>query len=468
MHRDHIMLVHKGIAKNFLVFILFSTACGNLNESHLTDDQLASEMEMYLNSNLLHIWYPRIIDEENGGFLTNFTAQWEEAPPHQKMIVSQARDVWTACKAAERYPDDPRYLQAAKHGFKFLKNHMWDDKYGGFYFYLDQEGVEIPYKEKKAYGIAFGIYALAAYTKLTQSAEALELAKKAFFWLDAHSHDHIHGGYYDWITREGLSCAGKKFDPKAFPSELKSAKWKDYNSSIHLLEAFAELYAVWPDKLLEKRLTEMLTLIRDNITTEKGYMNLYFEADWAPVSFRNTSRHTILENKGYDHVSFGHDIETAFLILEASAALGLKNDTLTHHAAKKMIDHTIDNGFDRNYTSIFQEGYYFQLNEPVTVLRDTKDWWSQAEGLNALLLFSQLYPNEARYKQIFLNLWEYVKEYLIDRDHGGWYSKGLDKEPGDKLRNKAYTWKSCYHNGRSLMNCIDMLRGHGNHIMQMH
>ncbi len=100
--------------------------------------------------------------------------------------------------------------------------------------------------------------------------------------------------------------------------------YKDQNSSIHLLEALTELYAVWPDPLVRERLDEMLRLIRDVITTPKGNLVLFLQPDWTPVSFRDSSEAVVLKHRYVDHVSFGHDVETAYLMLEASHALGLK------------------------------------------------------------------------------------------------------------------------------------------------
>jgi len=102
--------------------------------------------------------------------------------------------------------------------------------------------------------------------------------------------------------------------------------YKDQNSSIHLLEAFTELYKVWPDALVKVRLQEMLELIRDKIVTQKGYLQLFFTYDWKPVSFHDSSDAVIMKNKNLDHVSFGHDVETAYLMQEASETLYGKAD----------------------------------------------------------------------------------------------------------------------------------------------
>src|SRR5690606_18141092 len=156
--------------------------------------------------------------------------------------------------------------------------------------------------------------------------------------------------------------------------------YKDQNSSIHLLEAFTELYRVWPDPRVKARLMEMLHLIRDTITTEKGYLTLFLHPDWTPVSFRDSSHQTIEEHHNLDHVSFGHDVETAYLMLEASHVAGLHDDTLTLRIAKRMVDHALENGWDTVAGGFYDAGYYFADQKGITITRETKNWWTQAEG----------------------------------------------------------------------------------------
>ena len=107
-------------------------------------------------------------------------------------------------------------------------------------------------------------------------------------------------------------------------------------------------------------------------------------------------------------------------MIEASHALGLSNDTKTYVTAKKMVDHAIEKGWDDTLGGFYDEGYYFN-GETYEVLRDTKTWWAQAEGLNALLLMAHLYPeDERKYYDHFLQLWDYTDRYLIDHEYGDW------------------------------------------------
>jgi mannobiose 2-epimerase len=244
------------------------------------------------------------------------------------------------------------------------------------------------------------------------------------------------------------------------------AGYKDQNSSIHLLEAFTELYGVWRNPKVRERLEELLVLIRDKITHPKGYLQLFFERDWTPVSFRYASPEIRDANYRLDHVSFGHDYETAFLMLEASYKLGLKNDTATLYTAKKMLDHAIENGWDNSSAGFFDEGYYYSEEGECKIIKHTKNWWAQAEALNALLIFSKIFPNEKRYYKLFLQEWDYIKKYLIDHEHGDWYWGSLEKEPHYKTAPKGTIWKATYHNGRALMNSILMLSDEDSELFQ--
>ena len=455
------MIKMKAFVANLIISVFLLISCIGVPKPTLpfTNDekQVKIEMEDVLVNKILHVWYPKIIDSINGGFLTNFDANWKAVQPMQeKMIVTQARDIWTACQAAKRYPNDLRYKKAADHGVKYLHDVMWDTVYGGFFTFRGMDDKKYPFfKLKRAYGNAFAIYALASYNKLSGSTEALELVKKDFMWLEKNSHDSIYGGYYDDLTQEGYSAISSKYKMNNHKN-FQLGKYKDFNSSIHLLEAFAELYQVWPDALVKKRLTEMLVIIRDTITTKKGYMNLNFERDWKHVSFKDSTESLRKRSYQLDHVSFGHDIETAYLLIEASKALGLKDDTITERVSKKMVDHTLAKGFDKDFTGVFDGGYYISQDSMVIIM-NTKEWWAQAEALNALLLFSKMYPENKQYKYAAFRMWYYIKNYLIDYKNGDWYKSGLDNSPRSINDMKADAWKCNYHTSRSLINCLELL-----------
>lgn len=404
---------------------------------------------------ILTAWYPRAVDSVYGGFLTGFTYDFIPTGTQEKFIVTQARHTWTNAQAAMLFPHNPVYLACAKHGFVFLKTVMWDSVYGGFYNLVSREGKVIDRMQtpKDAYGNAFGLYAAVAYYKASGDTAALNLAIATFRWLEHHSHDAIYKGYFQHLLRDGTPATRTSATPAG--SDLG---YKDQNSSIHLLEAFTALYEVWKDALLRERLTEMQVLIRDKLVTPAGYLQLFFKPAWAPVSLRDSSEAFIRKNSYLDHVSYGHDVETAYLLLEASEALGAARDEKTLQVAKRMVDHALRNGWDSTVGGFYDEGYYFKNRTGITIIKETKNWWAQAEGLNSLLIMADLFPNDPmRYYEKFKQLWKYIDTCLIDHQYGDWFEEGLDKSPARKTGPKGHMWKANYHQFRALSNCIERL-----------
>jgi cellobiose epimerase len=419
---------------------------GVAQTTRAADANSREDAERLLRVNLLEVWFPRILDKEHGGFLCDFDWQWKPAGRHNKGIVYQARQTWVASKAVMLYPKDARYAEAARHGFACLRDVMWDAEQGGWYFRLDREGrpIEPGGHVKHAYGVAFGIYACSAYFAATKDPQGLELAKKGFDWLDSKGHDVKHGGYWEYFDRDGRWIIDARTNP-AGPRALRDSigtriGFKSMNTHIHILEALTELHGVWPDERVKERLAEVFQIVRDRITVRPGAMHQFFDADWTPVP---------------DVDSFGHDIETAYLLIEAAHALHLGADEQdkTDRVAKMMLDHALEFGWDAANGGFFETGGAFG---PVHDKR--KVWWSQAEGLNALLLMSKLHPNDPRgYRAVFEKHWAYVRNHLIDEVNGEWYPNGLDGPEGNAKANKASEWKAGYHTGRALMNVVEWL-----------
>jgi mannobiose 2-epimerase len=194
------------------------------------------------------------------------------------------------------------------------------------------------------------------------------------------------------------------------------------------------------------------------MTNDRGYLNLFFDRKWQPLSNSDSSKAYIISNPGLDHISFGHNIETAYLLLDASQALYGKPDSLTLQVAKKLIDHTMDFGFDKEYYGLFDKGYRFAPENNVEIIDSTKVWWAQAEAWHALALFADLYPQEDKYRYAFGKMWNYITQEIIDPQYGGWYNSGTDKNPWTTRQRKAHAWKGCYHDGRALMQVMTYAR----------
>ncbi len=364
-------------------------------------DTLSTQMQNLLNDTF-NLWYPLSIDTVYGGFFSDINYKWKLEGNQNKMIVTQARHVWTNANASMYFNKKEPFFQTAEHGYKFLRNVMLDKKYGGFYNLVNREGEPVKEKGKiikQIYGIAFAVYGLAAYYQAFGDTSALNLAVNTFKWMDKHSYDPRYEGYFQFLTREG----------KPFKNGYRNVPPKDQNSMIHIMESFTELYHVWPDPMLKKRLYSLFHLVRDTVIGNKGYMTLFFKRDWTPISYKDSSEASRKKNFELDHISFGHDVETAYLLLDASKTLGIKNDTTTLRIAKQLDDFTLENGWDIKKGGIYDGGYEFKGSNIVKIVLKAKEWWSQIETLNSFFMMSIFYPHDKHeYYNHFLIQWNYI------------------------------------------------------------
>jgi cellobiose epimerase len=418
---------------------------------------LADQLEESLFDDILNIWYPLNIDSLYGGYFSEFKRDWTPGEGSgEKALVQQARHVWTTSRVFEAYPEKKEYLAYATHGFHFLRDRMWDQECGGFHAYCTKEGepVERSINDKRIYGQAFAIYGLSQYYRMSKNKEALRLAKKAFLWMEEHAHGVQNGGYFEMLHRDGSPVLPE--DPGEGPDNF-GAGLKDYNSSIHIMEALTELYLVWPDELVRRRLEEMFILIRDTFVHPDGYLRLYFQADWTLVTSNPVREESQPESWFLNHFTYGHDVETAYLLLETAHVLGIGEDEKTHLLAKQLVDHSLAYGWDTINGGFFDAGVADE--EGIRIVNDHKSWWGQVEGMNALLLMHTLYPGDPNdYYGKFLKSWEHIDTYLIDKTYGGWYNNATDTYPATIDQLKSHIWKTTYHNTRGLLNCIRMLR----------
>lgn len=405
--------------------------------------KLADEVEGALRRDVLAVWFPRTVDHEHGGFYSDFGRDWQVTKSEGKFSVFQARMTWVAAQVVMRRPElKDQFLPVVKHGVDYLSNVMWDKQYGGFFWGLDDNGQTNPFYTdgKHLYGMSFCLYGLAAAYQATRDPKTLEMAQQAFRWMDAHAHDAKSGGYFEWLTREGKVVEGdlNAVQLNGVPVALFPIGYKSMNSHIHLLESFTQLYEVWKDETLRQRVEELLAINRDKVSVQPGVMNLYFTNAWRAIP---------------DHDSYGHDIETGYLMLEAEDVLGHGHDPKTEHMAKQLVDHALAYGWDESYGGFFQDGTTF--GKPESKL---KEWWVQMEGLNALLLMHEKYGQQtAVYFKAFQKQWQFIKNYQIDAEFHG-VNEMIGPDGSQVNANKGRIWKEAYHDSRAFLNVSERLR----------
>ena len=400
--------------------------------------RLADEVEANLKTHILDKFFPAAADEQGGGFFENYGLDWTRQRGDSRSIVYQSRLTWTSAQAARRFPAQAdMYLAMTRRGAAFLAEKMWDPVGGGF-FWTIRPGGQHTNELKQMYGHAFGIYSLAASYQATHDPQTLELAKRAFQWLEAHAHDPLHLGYFENIGPEG-----KPASLGAGNAVGAAAGQKSMNTSIHLLEALTGLYQVWPDPLVKRRVQEMLEICRDRIYAEPGYLVQFFSADW---------KRTLSPD------SFGHDVETGFLMVEAAEALGQADDPRNWTAARRLVDHALQYGWDQARGVLYDSAVINAEGVVTGEVRTDKIWWVEAEQLNVLLLLDERFGKETnRYWEAFQKQWEWISRFQVDHVHGGWWpTVRADGTPASRV--KADMWTECYHQGRAMFVVSEQLR----------
>jgi mannobiose 2-epimerase len=411
---------------------------------------IAAKADRLVRDEMTTRWYPATIDRERGGFHQSYARDWTKKPDDSAFLVYQARMVWTAAAFAAYAPEKKEeFLAYARHGLAFLDTVMRDREKGGFFWSLAPDGSIDPKigDRKHVYAISFVIYAGARLREVGGDDKALAVARDAFDWLDTHAHDGAHGGYFEELARDGTpiidwsqSGPGRNLDRMgAYPG------FKSMNSHIHLLEAVTALSRVDDRPVVRERLEELLTVVRDRVAVEPGALNLFLTPDWRAVP---------------GHDSFGHDIETAYLLVEAAEALGRPDDAKTWKVARSLVDHALDWGWDDQHGGFHDKGETFGG----AAFDTDKVWWTQAEGLNALALMHHRFGAETpRYRDALLKQWSFIVNHQIDPKFGGWFNETTrEGEPhGDDA--KITPWKANYHTSRALMNVARLLGGGDGH-----
>ena len=270
-----------------------------------------------------------------------------------KGIVLFSRILWVFSEAA-LFLQDNTCTQKATAAFDFIRDHFIDSQEGGVYWSVTADGQPLDTK-KQVYGQAFCIYGLTAYVAATGNEEALQLAKSIFLKVEEYSFDKINGGYIEAFTADWKAIEDLRL------SEQDANEKKTMNTHLHLVEAYAALYKVWPDPLLLQKTRQLLTVFEDHIIArEKDHLHLFLDEQWTP---RSTAR------------SFGHDIEAAWLLQEC--AVIIKDEAAIDKFQQMAIQLT-----DAVIPAIDTDGGLWYEYDPATNhwIRE-KHWWPQAEAM---------------------------------------------------------------------------------------
>ena len=142
------------------------------------------------------------------------------------------------------------------------------------------------------------------------------------------------------------------------------------------------------------------------------------------------------------------DFWASWLLGAACRAVGVPNGPLVD-LYRLLIDYALRHGFDHANGGFYAAG-------DLGVAADVRDkvWWVQAEGLVALLSLYQL-TGDGAYWDAFVATYDWIEGHQVDWRDGDWHAEvAVD---GRASGGKAHAWKSPYHNGRALLECLARL-----------
>jgi len=403
-------------------FIIVHVGCSNRKETKHSQDpkliKLKNEIAEDLTGHLLPYWSTTMPDTINGGFYGRVDAKEQVYPDEDKGGILNARILWTF-SSAYRIFKDSSYLHMANYARDYIMTHFIDEEYGGAYRTVNKMGGPADTR-KHTLTESYFIYAFAEYYRATGDQEALDVAIEIFELLEEYALDKEFNGYFEVFTRNWERSRDLLLNENSPEDE------KTMITHLHLVEAYAGLFRVWPTKRMEERLRNVLELFNDKIVDKDTYHTIYFLD-------RNWNATTQID-------SYGHDIEGAWLIVEAARLL---NDAELLEDVKKLslkISDAAAEGIQEDGSMLTEKD--LSTGHVVTI----RSWWEQAESIVGYLNAFEITGDES-YLDKSINSWNYIKKYFIDKENGGWYS--LVSESGEPVgRDKANFWTCPYHNGR--------------------
>ena len=382
-----------------------------------------------VRKNILPFWIQRATDRKRRQILGSLTNDLVIDRSAARGALLTSRVLWTFSAAYLAFKD-PAYLEMAHLAHDDLIKNFWDREYEGFYWSIAADGRPLN-PRKQVYGQAFAVYALSEYHRASGLSEPLERAKRLYGLLEKHARDRKLGGYFEAFSRSWGAIA----DMRLGESDMNVPK--SQNTHLHVMEAYTNLLRVWPDAGLHEAQTSLVTIMLDRILTpETGHLKLFFTQDWVSQS---------------DAVSYGHDIEAAWLFFEAAEVL--KDQKLIARLKPivvKIADATLAEGVDG-------DGGVYNAGNPSGATDFDKEWWPQAEAMVGFLCAREV-SGDDRYLEAALKSWEFIDRHLVDRKHGEWF-RGVNRE-GKLLTKqlKVSFWKCPYHNSRACLEAARRLR----------
>lgn len=398
--------------------------------------KLNEEFKNHLTDKLLPFW-KSLKDDENGGFYGFMDSALVVDLEAEKGCILNSRILWFFSNAYMTLKDES-LKEYADHAYAFLKEKCLDKKNGGIYWSMDYKGNPLD-TTKHTYNQAFAIYALASYYDAFGNEEALKTADRLFNVIETKCKDQY--GYKEAQSQEFKEVPNDKLSENGVMAD------RTMNTLLHVFEAYTELLRV---SKKHGRNVEVSIEVADNL---RKIMDTIAHKVYNPelkrqeVFFDNDMKSIL------DLHSYGHDIETAWLI---DRGLDVLDDEEYRALLNPIVAELENNILNTAYSN------HSLANEcEKGVVNEWRIWWVQAEAVvgfyNAFQKRSKTGHGSAEaFRAAALDIWEFIKTKLTDSREGSeWYWRLTKDGTPDMEKPIVEPWKCPYHNGRL---CMEMIR----------
>lgn len=385
--------------------------------------KMVNEVRRHMVECIIPFW-KGLRDNEHGGYYGYVGYDLEVDKKAVKGCILNSRITWFFSNAYTLLKDKS-LLAEAEHGYQFMRDYCMDKENGGIYWSVKYDGT--PEETlKHTYNQAFAIYALSSYYEASGDKEALSMAFSLFDIIESKCRDEV--GYLEAFSRYFEEIDNEKLSENGVMAE------KTMNTLPYVFEAYTELYRVSHEKKVKERLHDIL----DSFATQVYNPELHRQE-----VFFDKNMNSIL-----DLHSYGHDIETAWLIDRGVEVLGEEEyDRKMSPITKDLTEQIYKIAFDGHSL----------CNECERGVVDThRIWWVQAETIVGFLNGYEKTPEKKEYYEGAKAVWNYIKEYMLDkRKDSEWYWRVDENGRPDEGKPIVEPWKCPYHNGRM---CIEVIR----------
>ena len=376
-----------------------------------------------LEMRLIPFW-SALRDDTYGGYYGGVGFDLALDRQAEKGSILNSRILWFFSNAWMTLRDQS-LKEYADHAYTFMRDHCMDRERGGVYWSVTYDGRPED-TTKHTYNQAFAVYALSSYYAASGDKEALELAKGLREVIETKCFDEH--GYKEALDIDFRPADNDKLSENGVMAD------RTMNTLLHVFEAYTELLRVSGDETAAVKLRWMLDLIADKIYNPRLHrQEVFFDNDM---------------NSLIDLHSYGHDIETAWLVDRGVSVLG------DAAYAEKMAPITAD--LEQNVYETAYRNHSLKNECERGVDDEWRIWWVQAESVVGFYNAWQKAPEKTYFKEAALDIWEFIKQYMTDsREWSEWFWRTDESGRPDMDKPIVEPWKCPYHNGRM---CMEMMR----------